>query len=218
MSVYHSVFFCSTLLIVSAAKSGGDGEPLSVEGWISKAETITSTSAKKALSDFRDDVRDLDTGYAKGFEKARSAVTMKLEKARAEASKSDKLDEALKIREAMAELKQVTVSKVGKSKVPEVAISGDFRFVVGRWQGTWGTTGTQLLISISEDGTLLNESDRLQLAVQNNRLLALGATLHQNVEIIPSGNRLIVLGWTASKAKNPLVDQPDHVGILTRAN
>ena len=54
--------------------------------------------------------------------------------------------------------------------------------------------------------------------MQNNRLLAVGAAMHQNFELIPSGSRLIVLGWTVSEQRNPLTDQPDHVAILIRAN
>ena len=113
---------------------------------------------------------------------------------------------------------QINVSRVGKSKTTDVAVNGDLRVVLGRWQGAWGTTGNKLLLTISEDGTLQYEADRLKLTMQNNRLLAVGAALHQNFELIPSGTRLIVLGWTVSTQRNPLTDQPDHVAILTRAN
>jgi len=218
MPAFRPLFLVSASLVATLAQSGQVGETMSVDSWVSKAEAINSAATRKALSDFRKDVSDLDADYAKGFDKARSALNTKLEKARAEASKNDKLDDALKIREAMAELKQINVSRLGKSRTPDVAINGDLRFVVGRWQGTWGTTGNRLLVTISEDGTLLYEADRLQLAMRNNRLLAIGAAQHQNFEIIPSGNRLIVLGWTVSTDRNPLTDQPDHVAILIRAN
>lgn len=218
MLILRTVFICSSLFVATLAQSGSVGEQMSVESWLTKAEAINSATARKAVGDFRSDVRDLDVDYAKGFDKARSALSTKLEKARAEASKNDKVDEAVKIRESIAELKQLNVSQVGKSKTPDVAVNGDLRVVLGRWQGAWGTTGNQLLITITEDGILQYEADRLKLAMQNNRLLAIGAAMHQNFELIPSGSRLIVLGWTVSQQRNPLTDQPDHVGILIRAN
>ena len=217
MLSYRPFVFCSTLLVAMLSQSSGSDDTISIDSWISNTQEIKSAAARKALSDFRKDVSDLDVDYAKGFDKARSALNTRLEKARAEASKNDKLDDAMKIRESMAQLKQVNVSRVGKSKTPEVAINGDLRIVVGQWQGNWGTTGNQLLVTITEDGTLVYQSDRLKLAMQNNRLLALGA-VHQNFELIPSGTRIIILGWTVPTQRNPLTDQPDHVAILTRAN
>lgn len=217
MLTLRPFFLCSTFLVATLAQSDSVDVTISIESWLSKAEAIKSAAARKALSDFRGDVGDLDVDYAKGFDKARTVLNTKLEKARAEASKNDKLDDAVKIRESMVELKQVNVSRVGKSKTPDVAVNGDLRVVLGRWQGAWGTTGNELLITISEDGTLQYQADRLKLAMQNNRLLAVGAT-HQNFELIPSGSRLIVLGWTVSNQRNPLTDQPDHVAILTREN
>jgi hypothetical protein len=217
MLTYRPSFVCSTLLVAMLSQSGAVNETISIDSWMSKAEEIKSAAARKALSDFRKDVSDLDVDYAKGFDKARSALNTRLEKARAEASKNDKLDDAVKIRESLAELQQVNVSRVGKSKTPDVAINGDLRIVVGRWQGAWGTTGNQLQITISEDGTLVYQADRLKLAMQQNRLLALGAQ-HQNFEIIPSGTRLVIMGWTVPNQRNPLTDQPDHVAILTRVN
>ncbi len=217
MLILRTVLVCSSLFVATLAQSGSVDDQMSIETWLTKAEAIDSAAARKALGDFRSDVRDLDADYAKGFDKARSALNTKLEKARAEAAKNDKVDEALKIRESIAELKAINVSRVGKSKTPDVAVNGDLRVVLGRWQGAWGTTGNELLITISEDGTLQYQADRLKLAMQNNRLLAVGAT-HQNFELIPSGSRLIVLGWTVSEQRNPLIDQPDHVAILIRAN
>lgn len=217
MTAFRPLLLVSGLLAATLAQSDEFGESMSVDRWVSNAEAINSAAARKALSEFRKEVSNLDADYSKGFDKARSALITKFEKARAEASKNDKLDDALKIRESMAELKQINVSRVGKSRTPDVAVNGDLRFVVGQWQGTWGTTGNRLLVTISEDGTLVYEGDRLRLAMRNNRLLAIDAQ-HQNFEIIPSGNRLIVLGWTVSSDRNPLTDQPDHVAILVRAN
>lgn len=218
MLTFRPLFLCSTLLVAALAQSDSVEVAISIESWLSKAEAIKSANARKALNDFRGDISGLDVDYAKGFDKARSVLNTKLEKARAEASKNDKLEDAVKIREAMGELKQVNVSRVSKSKTPDVAVNGDLRVVLGRWQGAWGTTGNQLLLTISEDGTLQYQTDQLKLAMQNNRLLAVGAAVHQNFELIPSGSRLIVLGWTVSNQRNPLTDQPDHVAILTRAN
>lgn len=218
MLILRTVIVFSSLFVAILAQSGSVDEQMSIESWLSKAEGINSSAAKKAIGDFRSDVRDLDVDYAKGFDKARSALNTKLEKARAEASKNDKVDEAVKIRESIAELKQLNISEIAKSKTPDVAVNGDLRVVLGRWQGAWGTTGNQLLITITEDGMLQYQADRLKLAMQNNRLLAVGAATHQNFELIPSGSRLIVLGWTVSEQRNPLNDQPDHVAILIRAN
>jgi hypothetical protein len=217
MITFRPLLLCSTLLVATLTQSGTVSDAISIETWLSNAEAIKSATARKALSDFRRDVSDLDAEYSKGFEKARSVLSTKLDKARAEATRNEKVDDAVKIRESLEDLKDVGVSRVSKSKTPGAAINGDLRIVVGRWQGVWGTTGNRLLITISEDGTLVYEADQLKLAMQNNRLLAIGA-VHQNFEIIPSGSRLIVLGWTVPSQRNPLTDQPDHVAILSRAN
>jgi hypothetical protein len=217
MLPYRPLVFCSTLLAAVLSQSSGSDGTISIDGWIANTQEIKSAAAKKALSDFRKEVSDLDADYAKGFEKSRSVLNTRLDKARAEATKNDKPDDAIKIRESMDELKQVKVARVGKSKTPDVAINGDLRIIVGRWEGSWGTTGNQLLVTITEDGTLVYQADRLKLAMQNNRLLAVGGQ-HQNFELIPSGTRLIVLGWTMPTQRNPLTDQPDHVAILTRGN
>ena len=87
--------------------------------------------------------------------------------------------------------------------------------VVGDWQGHWGTSVNRLALSIDGNG----HGKHLKLHFIDGRILMLGEPVHENLELIPRGDRLIVLGWTGSYGRinrDPFKDQPNHVAILRR--
>ena len=189
-----------------------------LEKWFTNAGSIKLADVRNAVSEFKRQVRDLNTKYANAFDERRSALSERLEEARLDATKSDKLDTAVQIRDLQKSLASLSLnpSEQVLGDAPNNDAKHQIADVVGSWRGNWGTTGAACLLAIDDKGNVMNENEILQLALQNGRLLAVGASKHQNLEVIPSGDRIIVLGWTSSKRKNPLVDQPDHVAILTR--
>ena len=189
-----------------------------IDGWIANAASVKLKDVKNAVKEFERTIEGLDAEYVKSFDDGRSLLSDRLDAARSEATKADRLDDAIQIRNLQKSLGEVTASPKEKSEKPKASSKPNDMLskVVGSWEGNWGRSNAKCLLAIDKNGNVMNENEHLQLGIQNGRLLALGAAKHQNLEIIPNGDRIIVLGWTASKGRQPLVDQPDAVSILNR--
>jgi tetratricopeptide (TPR) repeat protein len=89
------------------------------------------------------------------------------------------------------------------------------RELAGTWKGTWGTSGNEISFTIHEDGRI--NADSLQ--IENNRIIWNTPNGAEQIELIPSGDRLFVLGWSRNKGRSIFSNArnassiPNHIGV-----
>ena len=91
--------------------------------------------------------------------------------------------------------------------------------MMGDWVGVWSATGANLSFSVDAKGVVASPGKQVQIKTVDGRHFVIWERVHQNLELIPSGDRLIALGYTANhggKQLDPLKDRPDFVAILYR--
>ncbi len=109
----------------------------------------------------------------------------------------------------------VTSPKIAPAAVEPVP-KNPIATIAGKWTVVFGTTGSRQEHTIDEKGMI----DGSPLMIHEGRILWKHSS--EDREIIPSGNRLIVLAWSRSKGKNALTPPttirgvPNHVGIAHR--
>lgn len=196
MSNLYRAFILVIMLIGTGVLIAGDEDR-----W-----NFQTVKAKTAAVRYEQTVREADATHQRAITDAQRQFVADLDAAKVDATKAGNLDEAVRLREAIQ-----AVSKT----MPTVKIDNPFYSVVGKWDFTWGTMGFGSPFAVSEEGQLVfSSSDKRQLTIHEERILSIGKGVN-NVELIPVNGRLIVLGWTRGK-RDPLKDQPNHVGIATR--
>ncbi len=211
-------FYASRMFVLGAAVSmpGFGQDTYDIKTWLTEASSVKATEARKAITEFGRELKDLNMEYANAFDERRAILTERLDAARLEATKSDQLDTAVQIRELQKSLGDISARP--KDAVAESSARQSMKRrlaeLVGNWSGKWGTTGNTCLVPIDECQNVKVDNERRTLSLQNGRLILQGSSaLHQHVEIVPYADRMILLGWTVGRKLNPLNDQPDHVAM-----
>jgi hypothetical protein len=193
------------LLIATGMLIAGDAER-----W-----NFQTVKAKAAALRFEQTTREANATHQRVLTDARRLFIADLDAAKVEATKAGNLDEAIRLRDAIGSLHK-TMPVVENDNAPRPAADNSLRDMIGNWNFAWGTTGTKINFVVTENGqAIFGPNDKRQLTIHDGRILCIsrGPT---NFELIPANGRLIVLGWTRGRL-DPLKNQPNHVGIATRA-
>lgn len=92
--------------------------------------------------------------------------------------------------------------------------ANDTAALTGNWRGRWGTTGSVFHLELGNDGGPVKQVGGRHLLIDPGR--------SQQLELIPTGDRIVVLGWSTGEGRDPRVPPsslkglPDHVGFAWR--
>lgn len=188
------------------------------------------SDAAKIVAGWKTEVRALDRSYTESWNSLRRKYVKELETARKTATEADRLDDAIEIRGILEVAPTLEPAKAGeptktdlstrdKEKAKPAASPDPAKAIVGNWSGRWMTSGTALSFTVDPTGLVKAPDKQAQMKIVDDRFFVIWETVHQNLELVPSGDRLIVLGYTAAndnKRLNPLKDRPDHIAVLER--
>jgi tetratricopeptide (TPR) repeat protein len=99
---------------------------------------------------------------------------------------------------------QKRIAKRGRDQNGQPSLSG-------KWRGRWGTTGSVFHLELGDNGGPVRQ--------MGGRFLLLDAGRAQQLELIPLGDRLVVLGWSTNEGRDPrlatssIKGLPDHIGF-----
>ncbi|QNN22655.1 hypothetical protein HED60_10375 [Planctomycetales bacterium ZRK34] len=167
-----------------------------------------TVKAKAAVVRYEQAVRAADAIHQRTLADAQRQFIADLDEAKVDATKAGNLDEAVRLRDAI---------QAQRKTMPAAEADNPFRDIAGTWSFEWGTTGNRVSFVLNQNGQAVFTKDHRQLTIQDGRLLWISDSSDTSLELISANDRLIVLGWSRSKGRHPLKNQPNHVGIATRA-
>lgn len=164
-----------------------------------------SVGAKAAEKKFTNAIDDLDSEYRRRKSELRRGYIRDLDKALAQAMRTQDLDEANLIN---VELDAARTALEDDQALP---MTTRVRQLVGQWDFKWLTSGNKEVIEVDAGGRVKDKA----LVLRDGRVFCVSyATEH--IEFILHDDRLIVLGWSKRFNLNPFKDMPNHMGIATR--
>lgn len=189
------------------------------------------SDAAKIVAGWKTEVRALDRSYTESWNSLRRKYVKEMETARKTATEADRLDDAIEIRNILevaptlepakaSEPAKPDLSNRDKEKTKPTSPPDPAKALVGSWSGQWMTSGAKLSLTVDPTGLVRAPDKQARIKTVDDRFLVIWETVHQNLELVPSGDRLIVLGYTAgtdNKRLDPLKDRPDHIAVLERS-
>ena len=194
----------AVLLLAAFVFAGDDANPYE----------LATIAGKQAWISYQRDLDKIDQQYQRDRKARTGKAIIDLERAKVQAAQSANADEIVKLDKAIDNLRD---DNSPKRSIGSDELSAD---VAGKWSFVWGTSGSKVSIEIMKTGRFLingEVSDTRQLTRQDSRILWIndGAVRGTSLELIPSHDRLIVLGW--NNPSHVLAGKsPNHVGIATR--
>lgn len=180
---------------------------------VEQAQQSYDKDMKALVQNYKDSVNQTREKYVEERKKISSEMTETLEAIRDQASKDVDLETANDAQEA------IKAAKNDDHEPPKVEVGPKKKRkdYTGTWEGQWDNSNA-LKFTVTEDNTVyhhLNEDNKIRarLTIKDGRSLVLGGKW-QDFEFIRKGNRMIVLGWSKSGNRHPMLNQPDHVAIL----
>lgn len=218
----------SATLVVAAICAAQAPKPMKIRS----LEDINpkDSDAAKIIAGWKTEVRALDRSYTESWNSLRRKYVKELEAARKTATEADRLDDAIEIRGILEVAPMLEPAKGGepaktdlstrdKDQAKPASSPDPSKVLAGNWTGKWMTSGAALSLSIDSMGLVKAPDKQASMKIVNDRIFVIWEAVHQNLELVPSGDRLIVLGYTAgneNKRLDPLKDRPDHIAVLER--
>jgi hypothetical protein len=186
----------------------GDEPGTNTESWLGNTVDIQSPGAKRAIRTFARTMQDLESDFKKKSDAARSDLIASLEKDLNAATKNNKLDSAIQLRDAISSLRAIQT----RSPDTNTKHLNPFRNFVGTWAGNWGSNGGRVSIAIDASGNIAD--DHGPIKPLNGPYFF--STKYSPKALIPLQEKIVALTWRTRTT--PMRNQPHHAAILSRVN
>ena len=178
-----------------------------------RAESDYTQKVQTAVESFKSEANKAKLKYVEERRKINGDLLKSLKEIRDRASKNVDLETANKAQKEIDNAEKESLEPPIKKEEPKKNVR-DFE---GTWEGQWDNSN-ELKLEITENNIvnhILGDDNviRTKIETKNGRSLVINDKW-QDFELIRKGNRLVVLGWSKSEKRHPMLTQPDHVAIL----